>query len=117
MITILDDSKTNNDKNADVRSAEYILRPLFIEKCDIFKNFELNDYICENSTMDDLTRFRNNLCVAHKRDAQLIREYYMNCKRQIYESVVVFQAQKKKKQKEKKLKKRVSKSKRHSFKK
>merc|ERR1712157_40977 len=83
--------------NIDPRSPEYIVAPLFTERSVIYKEFELDDYIQDNPSKEQLMEIRKSLWTAYWKDKQILEDYYIDCRRQIRELLDKMKQQKKKK--------------------
>ena len=75
--------KKERKRNLDPRSPEYIISPLFTERSTVFKEFEIEDYIPDNATKEQLQDIRKAMCTAYWKDKQILEDYYMQCRRQI----------------------------------
>eukprot|EP01084_Bolivina_argentea_P067799 123401_1 len=83
--------------NIDVRSPEYIVSPIFTERSIIYKEFELEEYIPNDPSSQDLKEIRKSLWTAYWKDKQIVEDYYIDCRRQIRELLDKMKQQKKKK--------------------
>jgi len=85
------------DANIDIRSPEFIVSPLFTERSIIYKEFELDDYIPNDPSQEQLMEIRKSLWTAYWKDKQILEDYYIDCRRQIRELLDKMKQQKKKK--------------------
>jgi len=90
------------NENIDIRSPEYIISPLFTERCDGFKDFNLDQYIEAHPTKEHLLEIRKALWTAYWGDKEIVESYYLDCRRQIRELLDKIKHQKKKKRKSRK---------------
>merc|ERR1712129_191052 len=91
------------NKDIDIRSPEYIIKALFTDRCDEQINaFNLDEYIEDSPTKEELLSIRKDLWTAYWSDKEIVENYYLDCRRQIRELLEKVKHQKKKKRKSRK---------------
>jgi len=83
-------------RNLDPRSPEFIVCPLFTERCNEYhEEFEIEDYVPENATKEQLEEIQTVMWSAYWRDKKVLEDYYMDCRRQIGEQLNQIKQQRK----------------------
>merc|ERR1712129_581774 len=86
------------NKDIDIRSPEYIIKALFTDRCEEQINaFNLDEYIQDSPTKQQLLLLRKDLWTAYWSDKEIVENYYLDCRRQIRELLEKIKHQKKKK--------------------
>eukprot|EP00484_Ammonia_sp_Unknown_P029139 CAMPEP_0197024066 /NCGR_PEP_ID=MMETSP1384-20130603/4712_1 /TAXON_ID=29189 /ORGANISM="Ammonia sp." /LENGTH=564 /DNA_ID=CAMNT_0042452401 /DNA_START=26 /DNA_END=1720 /DNA_ORIENTATION=+ len=93
------DLESQENKNVDIRSPEYIIQPLFTERSDVYKEFDLEDYLPDEPTKEQLQELRKQIWTAYWKDKQVLEDYYIDCRQQIRELLDKVKQGKKKKKK------------------
>merc|ERR1712154_401281 len=85
--------------NIDPRDPMNIISPLFSERSTIYKEFELDDYVQDDPTKEQLMEIRKSLWTAYWKDKQILDDYYIDCRRQIRELLETIKKEKKRRKK------------------